>query len=388
MAITYPLNTPTNIGIANITLMAESAVAVSQSPFTFTQQVVAHPGQRWAASISLPPMKRVDAENWIAFLLSLKGPTGTFLLGDPNAVNPQGSALALKKNLLTMTERFDDAAWTKSNSTITANSIAAPDGIVSADTLVENTANSTHAIVEAFSWVAGNTYTFSIYVKEQSDRNIRLTLPTTQFNGVSSAAIFDTTTGAVISANAGLTTLSESVGNGWFRFSITKAATVSSSGSLDFRLVQGTTTVTYLGDGVSGAYVWGAQLEVGSAPTEYQPIAGDYGPFVNGGGQTGSALVIDSASPNEPTYLKAGDYIQLGTGSGTTLYKVLQDVSTNELGQATIDIWPNLRSSPADNAAVTVANTKGRFRLKDNVTQWGINEISSYGITFDCVEAL
>lgn len=92
MTISYPLNTPTNIGIANIAISAESAVAISQSPFTFQQQVVAHPGQRWAASVSLPPMKRQDAEYWIAFLLSLKGQLGTFLLGDPNCVDAQGSA--------------------------------------------------------------------------------------------------------------------------------------------------------------------------------------------------------------------------------------------------------------------------------------------------------
>jgi hypothetical protein len=66
---------------------------------------------------------------------------------------------------------------------------------------------------------------------------------------------------------------------------------------------------------------------------------------------------------------------------------VLTQVDTSG-GAATLDIWPNLRSSPADNAAVVVANTKGKFRLKDNITQWNINEISSYGITFDCVEAI
>jgi len=386
MAITYPLNTPTNIGIANITLSAENAVAISQSPFTFQQQVVAHPGQRWAASVSLPPMKRQDAEYWIAFLLSLKGQVGTFLLGDPNCFDAQGSATELR-NLLAYTEQFDNAAWTQSNATITANSIASPNGFTTADTLVENTNTSTHAITEAFSWVAGTQYTLSIYAKEQSARNIRLTFPTTQFGGVSSAGVFDTTTGSVLSVNAGTTAASESVGNGWFRFSITKTATVSSSGSLDFRLADGTNT-SYLGDGVSGAYIWGAQLEVGSTPTAYQGVVASYGPFVNGASQTGDTLVIDGCSPNVTGFLLPGDYIQIGSASATQLYKVLTQVDTDGSGGATLDIWPDLRSSPADNAAVVVANTKGRFRLRENIQQWQINEISSYGITFDCVEAI
>ena len=98
--------------------------------------------------------------------------------------------------------------------------------------------------------------------------------------------------------------------------------------------------------------------------------------------------MIDGCSPDVTTFFKAGDYIQLGSGVTTSLYKVLTDVVTNSSGQATLDIWPNLRSSPSDNAAVVVAHTKGRFRLKDNITQWNINEMSSYGITFDCVEAI
>lgn len=209
MAITYPLSTPTNIGIASIAFTAENAVAISQSPFTYEQQIISHPGQRWGASISLPPMKRQDAEYWVAFLLSLKGQAGTFLLGDPNCVTVQGSA----------------------------------------------------------------------------------------------------------------------------------------------RITPGT-------------------------------------PLVNGASQTGATLNIDGLPVAVAEYFLPGDYIQLGSSVTATLHKVLTVTSTDALGQAALDIWPNIRTAPADNAAITIANTKGRFRLKENITQWQINDISSYGITFDCVEAI
>jgi hypothetical protein len=92
MAISYPLALPTSIGIAEITLSANNAVAISQSPFTFQQQIIQHPGQRWTASVSIPPVRRDLAEPLVAFLLAMNGPVGTFLLGDPNAKAPQGTA--------------------------------------------------------------------------------------------------------------------------------------------------------------------------------------------------------------------------------------------------------------------------------------------------------
>lgn len=94
MAISYPLSLPTHTGIASIELRAINAVAYSQSPFTFAGQAHAYSGQMWQADISLPAMKRADAEQWIAFLVSLRGQYGTFTLNDPSATSPRGTATA------------------------------------------------------------------------------------------------------------------------------------------------------------------------------------------------------------------------------------------------------------------------------------------------------
>jgi len=91
MAISYPLATPTSIGIENIELRAVNAVATSQSPFTFKQQVISHGGQKWEASVTIPPVHRDLAAPWKSMLVALKGPTGTFLLGDPDYATPQGT---------------------------------------------------------------------------------------------------------------------------------------------------------------------------------------------------------------------------------------------------------------------------------------------------------
>ena len=92
MAISYPLSLPTHTGIAEIELHAVNAVAYSQSPFTFAGQAHAYSGEMWQADVKLPPMKRADAEQWIAFLMSLRGQYGTFLLNDPAATTTRGTA--------------------------------------------------------------------------------------------------------------------------------------------------------------------------------------------------------------------------------------------------------------------------------------------------------
>ena len=90
--ITYPRALPSHTGIRSVELRAVSATAINQSPFTFQNTAYEYPGQMWQADITLPPMKRADAEQWIAWLISLRGRAKDFLLGDPSAPAPRGSA--------------------------------------------------------------------------------------------------------------------------------------------------------------------------------------------------------------------------------------------------------------------------------------------------------
>lgn len=207
MAETYPLSTP-NTDIASIRLVARNAVAVASSPFTYSQQVYRHQGQAWEVDVTLPAMKREQAEVWVSFLLRLRGQYGTFLIGDPAGATPRGSA----------------------------------------------------------STTPGN-------------------------------------------------------------------------------------------------------------------------PVVFGAGQTGDELNIDGLPISTSGYLLAGDYIQLGSGVTATLHKVLENVDTNSLGEATLNLFPRVRTAPADNAPITVTNTVGAFRLVSNETSWDINTATIYGISFGGVEA-
>jgi hypothetical protein len=207
MAITYPLSLPVATkAIQSIEIRAVNAVAYARSPFTFAGQAFAYSGQMWTADVSLKPMKRADAEQWNAWLFSLRGQLGTFLMGDPMGATARGVA-----------------------------------------------------------------------------------------------------TGT---------------------------------------------------------------------------------PLVNGASQTGGSLVIDGATNSTTGWLKAGDYIQLGSGSSSRLHKVLADANSNGSGNVTLDIWPHIRVAPADNATVTVSNAKGLFRLSSNEQAFSINESAIYGMTFAAMEVV
>lgn len=206
MAISYPLTMPTHTGIRSVELRAINAVAYSRSPFSFAGQAFAYSGQMWQADVTLPPMKRTDAEQWLAWLVSLRGSLGTFLLGDPLGCIPRGVA-----------------------------------------------------------------------------------------------------TGT---------------------------------------------------------------------------------PLIKGGSQTGGTILIDGATTSVTGWLKAGDYVQIGSGLTARLHKVLVDTNSDSSGNVTLELWPHVRTAPADNAAVTVSNAKGLFRLSSNEQAWSSNEAAIYGISFGAMEAI
>ena len=109
---------------------------------------------------------------------------------------------------------------------------------------------------------------------------------------------------------------------------------------------------------------------------------------MKGASQTGATLLIDGCTASQSSYLAAGDYIQIGATASSQLYKVTQTAASDGSGNATLEIWPELRSSPADNAAITVNSAKGIFRLSTNEVDWSINEASIFGLTFPAVEAI
>jgi hypothetical protein len=173
-----------------------------------------------------------------------------------------------RTNLVSYSEEFSNAYWFKNAVTISANSTTAPNGILTADSIVENTANTDHYVSTAGSLTLTNApYTSSAYFKKAGRDWVNLSL----YNGTDSkAAWFNINTGTLGTVQSGLTAAITDVGNGWYRCSITRTMStgINYCGIAPQIADNGG---TYLGNGLTAIYVWGAQLEAGSYPTSYIP---------------------------------------------------------------------------------------------------------------------
>lgn len=170
------------------------------------------------------------------------------------------------RNLLTYTQEFDNAAWTKNGTTITANAAVAPDGTSTADKLVETATTGVHNAGRTITTTAV-PYTWSCYIKA-AERTFAL-LYHTQTNA---SVSIDLTTGATGTASGTVAPTSSSVtsvGNGWYRVAMTVTATAASNFFGVYTATSLSGSASYTGDDTSGFYIWGAQLEAASSASTY-----------------------------------------------------------------------------------------------------------------------
>lgn len=173
-----------------------------------------------------------------------------------------------RRNLLTYSEQIDNAAWIKANASVTANAVTAPDGATTADKLVETSATATHSAAQAYTAASGAVVAFSAYIKAGERSWVRLTANTAA--GANASAYFDIGTGAVGSIAGGSATIVDA-GGGWWRCTVSGTLTTTNP-SCSVLLATGNGGQSYTGDGASGVYVWGTQLEIGAAATAYQKV--------------------------------------------------------------------------------------------------------------------
>lgn len=176
-----------------------------------------------------------------------------------------------RTNLVLQSQTFDNASWTKTSTTVTANQAVAPDGTLTADKIVESAAVSVeHYVEQAVSFFTDGT-TATTYVHARAAERSWIYVATVLRDATTvRGAWFNLATGAIGTVQAGVTASIVALTGGYYRCIATGA--VGSGGSAPkARLKMGTADnqATYTGDGTSGIYLWGAQMEAGSTATQY-----------------------------------------------------------------------------------------------------------------------
>jgi hypothetical protein len=163
-------------------------------------------------------------------------------------------------------EQFDNASYSKSDASVTANTTTSPDGTTNADSLIENTATALHQISQTTA-ATGGVYTATIYAKPNGRNWLFLNIA----SAASYGAWFDVQNGTVGTIQSNITSATiTSVGNGWYRCSIT-ANTGVLSPRIALTIATGNNIFSYTGNGTSGLFIYGAQLEAGAYPTTIIP---------------------------------------------------------------------------------------------------------------------
>jgi hypothetical protein len=168
-----------------------------------------------------------------------------------------------RTNLLTYSNDFTNASWTKLNASITQNAIISSDGTLNASKLVENNLTAEHQIIKDNGYFIGSQ-SFSFYAKA-GERN-QINLSTEDFGGTSWIL-----NGNGSTIKGGATTVSiKLVTNNWYLCNCTFTSTQPFQFYIKLNNGSGT---NYLGNGTSGLYIYGFQSEVGSYPTSYIPTS-------------------------------------------------------------------------------------------------------------------
>jgi hypothetical protein len=229
---------------------------------------------------------------------------------NPSTLAPLGFLIEEQRTNLLLQSADFGTSWGASNTTVTTNSTASPDGGTNADTIAHTAAGGAiNQTTQAFT--AGSTVTFSVFAKKNASNFVRLEI------GNLVNCWFNLNTGATATNNAGSGNVLfsaksiQAINNGWYRCVLTVTTTVVTSLAVLIYATNADNTTSANG---SSIYVWGAQAEVGAFATSYIATTTAAATRLADVASITGANFSSFWTASEGTVVVRGDYSYIATG--------------------------------------------------------------------------
>lgn len=289
-------------------------------------------------------------------------------------------------------EDISSGFWTKTNSTVTVNATLAPDGVsVTADKWIENTSlNVNHQLRSDFTPSINDKVWFSIYVKP-AGRNL-IGMYTGGGSVYPGGILWIDINTLQVNNPGGLIEYSiEKLANGWVR--ISRANTwLTSNDVAQCYMLMGTGSITspvdaYTGDGSSGVYVWGGQIEK-TILTSYYPNLSNSTSTRSSDVISGSGLIYTTATETYSTWSNATTYdLNTYVIYNSRIYQSLQASNLNHQPDTSSTWWldtgPDNRHAMFDGQVST--STTATTNLTVVFTSGAIDSLALINVVSDTV---
>ena len=289
-----------------------------------------------------------------------------------------------RSNLCLQSEDLS-TTWGTTNYTVTTNAATAPNGTVTADKLIRNTTDTTTSVTQNVTATASTAYNYSIFVKASEWSKVGLREGSVSGNYVT----FDLSNGTIVSSS-GATGAISTFANGWYRISM-QMTTGAAQTSYGLRLIplpnnytSGTPAYSFAGDGTSGLFAWGAQLEQGAfatspiltstaAATRSADVASITGSnFSSWYNQTEGTVFADVTLTRPPSTIGVNI---LGIGDGTNSNRVQLNSGSSSAGNinGVVTTGGVAQAQPLVGSISSVGPHKIGFGYATNNVQIGVN---------------
>lgn len=288
-------------------------------------------------------------------------------------------------NYLQRSDELNNAYWTATRSSVSANAAVAPDGSTTAESLIEDsTASNTHLLSLTSAVTVDSSaqdYSFTIAVKAGTRTWVAIAI-TEQTAGSAISVYLNLADGSLGTIATGANwsntrAVSTSLGNGWFALSVTGRKTNAAT-ALNTIIFMATAdnTATYSGNGTGNILLWRATLAQSSVPTRLSQTTS--AAVTTGTSQSGSGVYVKGLPASTDGLLVAGDWFEING----ELKQATASLSSDSAGRGFLECDPPIVRAPSDNDPVVVTAPTGKF-LASNIRHenlFGLQTVTSYDL--------